>query len=137
MKVILSIKPEYADKILDGSKRYEFRKVNFALTGVKSVIIYATKPIGKVVGEFEIDVVHIDSPKNIWAKTKNFAGVKKSFFDAYYQDRDRAVAIGVGRVNKYDTPMALEDFGDNVTPPQSFRYIDNDGQREQLSLGIN
>lgn len=126
MKVILSIKPEYAEKILDGTKRFEFRKAAFSSEDVRTVLIYATKPIGKVVGEFDIDEVHIDRPNKIWSKTKLFAGVNKSFFDEYFKNRNVAVAIGVGSVRRFPEPKQLTDFGDNLTAPQSFRYLPAD-----------
>ena len=48
MRVLLSIKPEFAEKILNGAKRYEFRKQAFAQP-VEAVVLYATKPVGKIV----------------------------------------------------------------------------------------
>jgi predicted transcriptional regulator len=123
MKVILSIKPEYAIKILDGTKKFEFRKCGFSVDNVATVVIYATKPVGKVVGEFEIADVHKDAPKRIWEKTKRHAGVKKNFFDTYYADRQTAFAIAVGKVIKYETPIELDSLGVGLTPPQSYRYL--------------
>lgn len=123
MKVILSIKPAFAEKILDGSKRFEFRKCGFSITGVETVVIYATKPVGKVVGEFSIAEVHKDAPSRIWAKTKKHAGINKSFFDQYYADRDTAYAIAVGTVTKYEEPVEITSLGAEITPPQSYRYL--------------
>lgn len=133
MKIILSIKPEYANKILDGSKKFEFRKVSFSSSQVESVLIYATKPVGKVVGEFEVETVHVDAPQKIWNKTKKYAGIKKSFFDEYYKDRSVAVAIAVGKVQRYEEPIDLRSLGAELTAPQSFRYLPND---DQMSLAL-
>ena len=47
MNVLLSIKPEFAFKIFDGTKKYEFRKSIFKKPGVKKVIVYASSPTGK------------------------------------------------------------------------------------------
>ncbi|MFN3734602.1 ASCH domain-containing protein [Comamonas testosteroni] len=123
MKVILSIKPAFAEKILDGTKRFEFRKCGFTVRGVETVVIYATKPIGKVVGEFSIAEVHKGEPARIWEKTKDHAGINKHFFDEYYEDRHTAYAIAVGTVTKYEEPMELESLGAGITPPQSYRYL--------------
>lgn len=57
MKVILSIKPQFAEKIFDGSKKYEFRRTLFKNKKVKIVIVYASAPISKIIGEFEIDEI--------------------------------------------------------------------------------
>ena len=125
MRVLLSIKPEYVSKILSGEKRFEFRKVGFSNPAVRTVVIYATKPVGKVVAEFEVTDIYQDSPSEIWQRTKAYAGVKKEFFDMYYAGRTSAVAIGVGRVVVYERPIDLKEFGGPKSPPQSFCYIDS------------
>ena len=53
MNVILSIKPEFVEKIFSGEKQYEYRKVLFKQK-VDTVYIYASRPISKIVGEFKI-----------------------------------------------------------------------------------
>lgn len=135
MKVILSIKPQYAEKILNGSKKFEFRKAGFSMPGVTTVVIYATKPVGKVVGEFEIDCIHIGAPSSIWKKTKIYAGIDRKFFDEYYRDKSVAVAIGVGEVKRYRHALEISSLGEGITAPQSFRYLHGSDQR-QLSLPI-
>ena len=96
MRVLLSIKPEFAEKILNGTKRYEFRKQGFSKP-VDTVVLYATKPVGKIVGEFKLKTVHADVPEQIWRLTENFAGINKLFFDAYFQNRGKAYALEVER----------------------------------------
>ncbi len=58
MKVLLSIKPEYAYRILDGTKRYEFRRRVHRDPRVHTVVIYATNPDGKELGAFSIKSVY-------------------------------------------------------------------------------
>ncbi|EOZ0881784.1 ASCH domain-containing protein [Serratia sp. Lou2A] len=123
MKVLLSIKPEYAEKILDGSKKFEFRKGIFKNEKITTVVIYATMPIGKIVGEFQVDSVLTGSPDAVWAETKKFAGITKEFFDMYYEGREKAFAIKIGSVDKFDAPLPLSALGNNITPPQSYRYL--------------
>ena len=72
MKVLLSIKPEFVEKIFAGTKKYEFRKSLFKKSGVKYVVIYASAPIKRVVGEFEIDNILSDDVDVIWDRTKVF-----------------------------------------------------------------
>lgn len=123
MKVLLSIKPEFAEKILDGSKRFEFRKGIFKNNMVKSVVIYATMPIGMVVGEFDIENIIQDKPSEVWKLTKKYAGISKEFFDCYFDSREKAVAIQIHNVKKYDKPVSLSSLGKNITAPQSYRYL--------------
>lgn len=126
MKVLLSIKPEYAEKILQGVKRYEFRKCIFKNRNVRTVVIYATMPVGKVVGEFDFEEVLSDSPSVIWSETCEFSGVSRNFFNSYFKGRLVAHAIKVGVVRRYDTPLALSRFVPNGSAPQSYRYLRDD-----------
>ena len=123
MKVLLSIKPEYADKILSGEKRFEFRKSIFKRQGIQTVIIYATMPVGKVVGEFDIEHILSDEPKFILDKTCALSGITKSFFDSYFYERSTAYAIEVKSVKKYDIPISLNELKSGLKAPQSFAYI--------------
>lgn len=123
MRVLLSIKPEYVEKILDGSKKYEFRKNMFKRREVKTVVIYSTMPVGKVVGEFDIEKVINDEPQKVWDKTSKYAGISQDYFDEYFSGRQVAIAIKVGDVTKYDEPLCIKAFGDDMVAPQSYRYL--------------
>lgn len=120
---MLSIKPEYVEKIFDGTKKFEFRKNLFKRDGIKSVVIYSTMPVGRVVGEFDVSELIADLPEVVWEKTRSYAGIDKKFFDSYYDNRQRAVAIGIGDVRRYEQPLPLVELGIGSTPPQSYRYL--------------
>ena len=122
MRVLLSIKPEFAEKILNGTKRYEFRKQNFS-KNVETVVIYATKPVGKIVGEFKLKAVLEGTPEQIWQQTEKFSGIHKSFFDAYYRNRKKAYALQTEDVVRYAEPLEPKDFMADFVAPQSYRYI--------------
>lgn len=123
MKVLLSIKPEYVNKIFSGEKKYEYRKSLFSREGVTTVIIYATMPVGKVVGEFEIDMILSDTPKEIWKKTQLSSGINQMFFDEYFDGRDKAFAIKIANFMVYDKPQNINEIIKRSHPPQSFCYV--------------
>lgn len=123
MKVLLSIKPEFAEKILRGQKHYEFRKVLPKAPGLKTIVIYATMPLGKIVGEFDIAEILSDTPRNIWSETANFSGISKRFFNEYFQGKEIAHAIKVKKVRRYRTPRELSSVLASGIAPQSFCYI--------------
>lgn len=122
MRVLLSIKPEYADKIFDGTKKYEFRKALFKRLDVKSVVVYASAPRQEVIGEFTIADILTDTVEELWSKTYEFSGISKQFYDTYFANREHANAICVGRIHRYKNPKKLQDFAIKY-PPQSFAYI--------------
>jgi predicted transcriptional regulator len=123
MKVLLSIKPEFAEKIFDGTKRFEFRRRIYKNEAVKSVIVYASAPISKVIGEFEIKTVHHDDLNSLWDSTFEFAGISEAFYREYFNGKDSGYAIEVKEVRKYREPLGIrESYG--ISPPQSFAYVD-------------
>ncbi|WP_254853812.1 ASCH domain-containing protein, partial [Salmonella enterica] len=85
--ILLSIKPEFAESILNGYKKFEFRKTIFRNKEARVVVIYATMPVGKVIGEFEIDGVLSSQPDELWDMTKKYAGITRDFFDEYFSER--------------------------------------------------
>ncbi|MBK5225430.1 MAG: ASCH domain-containing protein [Thermoleophilia bacterium] len=123
MKVLLSIKPEFAHKIFEGTKRYEYRKAIFRDDGVRKILVYASDPIKKVIGEFEIGSILQDEPQVLWTKTKAHAGISKKRFLKYFENKATGYAIEVKTPNLYDLPVPLECFM-VTTPPQSFMYLD-------------
>ena len=60
-KILLSINPEHVENIMNGNKLFEFRKVRCRLE-VNKIIIYATFPVMKVVGEADVIDVIVDFP---------------------------------------------------------------------------
>src|SRR5258708_10038551 len=56
---VLSIKPEYAEAIFSGKKRFEFRRAIFK-HDIKVVVVYITSPVGQVAGEFNVDDIITD-----------------------------------------------------------------------------
>ncbi|PGN60753.1 hypothetical protein CN966_05685 [Bacillus cereus] len=123
MKVLLSIKPEFVKEILLGNKRFEYRKNIFKRKDISSVVVYATKPYGKVVGEFEIENILIDEPKIIWGKTKNYSGITQNYFNSYFEGRQTGVAIQIKEFKEYANHLDLVDFDKTIkVAPQSFCY---------------
>lgn len=123
MKVLLSIKPQFVDEIFNGNKKFEYRKSIFKRKGIKSVVIYATMPIGKIVGEFDIEEILEEHPEALWKKTGKYSGISKDFYDSYFIDRDKGYAIKIKSLNKYDVPRCPHQMYGKFTAPQSFKYL--------------
>lgn len=123
MRILLSLLPEFAEGILSGAKRFEYRKVVPKRSEVRTVVIYATMPVGMVVGEFEIKEVIKDHPTELWERTEWGAGISEEYFKRYYSGRKQGVAFAVKNPRRYDKPLSLLEVARTSTPPQSFQYI--------------
>lgn len=121
MTAILSIKPEYAEAIFNGTKKYEFRKVVFK-KHVDKVKLYVSKPVGKIVGEFDVDGILEHSPEELWDKTSQYAGIDKESYLEYFKGKNLAFAIKIKNAVKYKEAICPYTQFSNFTPPQSFMY---------------
>ncbi len=121
MKVVLSIKPEFAFKIFDGTKKFEFRKAIFKNDKIKTVIVYASSPVQQVIGEFEIEKIINKDIDTLWGLTQKFSGITEDYFYQYFANREDGYAIQIKKAIKYKQPKCLRaDY--NLLPPQSFAY---------------
>ena len=123
MKILLSIKPEFVKEIASGNKKFEYRKAIFKNKDVKTIVIYSTMPVGKIVGEFDIGDILEEHPSVLWEKTKEYAGVNEQFYREYFNGRDRGYAISIKKLKMYKKPICPYTQEEKFTAPQSFKYL--------------
>lgn len=121
--VLLSIKPEFVERIFDGTKRYEFRRALFKRPDITKIVIYASSPIRKVVGEIRIGNILKMTPSCLWKKTKEYSGIDKERFDLYFSGKEHGYAIEIVKAKRYKEARTLIDEYDLKYPPQSFAYV--------------
>ena len=120
--IILPIKKEYVDLILDGKKKFEFRK-RLCKEEISKIIIYETAPTKLVVGEVRVEEKLILPKGELWRLTQHYAGVEKQFYDQYFEKQGNACAYKLGKAVRYKVPLELISFGVNGVL-QSFAYVD-------------
>lgn len=120
-KILISINPEHVKNIVNGTKKFEYRKIA-AKQDVSSIIIYETTPIKRVVAEAEIIEVLMNTPEELWKQTSEASGISKEFFDSYFDGREVAYAYKLGEIKVYKQPKYLSDYGVKAAP-QSFVYV--------------
>ncbi len=120
-RMLLSIKPEYVNKIISGKKKYEFRKFH-CRPDVDTIVIYATTPVKRVIGEASILAIIEGCVEEVWKQTFPQGGISKTAYKEYYKNKDIAIAYHLGDVTTYEVPLELSDVGLSYAP-QSFAYI--------------
>lgn len=134
MKALVSIRPEYVERILSGEKTYEYRRRIFKHPGVDTLAIYATMPVGKVVAEAGIVTILESTPEDIWERTGRHAGISEDRFRAYFHGCGTAYAIGLRDVHAFTRPLTLAEYAPGIVrAPQSFVYIHEDVRRPAAS----
>jgi len=128
----MSIKPEFAEKIFNGNKLYEYRRV-VPVEKFKIVIVYSSFPDKRVIGEFEVERILSERLIALWAATKESSGISEFFFWKYFENKEVGNAIKIKNAVRYKIAKSLDDYG-YKRPPQSFCYI---GQKKGHSLADN
>ncbi len=116
MNVLMSIRPEYVGKILNGEKRYEFRRKIFK-KNINEVLVYSTAPVKRITMTFKVKNIIAAPPQLIWDRYHEFGGISHDEFFKYFQNCNTGYAIEIDNAKK------LEPYELNIRPPQSYMYI--------------
>jgi len=130
--VVLSIKPVYSEKILEGRKTVELRR-RFPVSAPDGTLayIYSTSPVKAIVGTAEIKKVLKLSVEDIWNRFESHASIERDNFDQYFEGLDFGYALVFDQVRALSRPWPLDELRERFSfePPQSFLYAKRDLRR--------
>ncbi len=122
---ILSIKPQYSEQILAGSKRVELRR-RFPVNVPSGTLayIYSSSPTRALTGVATIEGVSKLSLDNLWESYSHISGIDKAGFDDYFSGLDMGFAIVFSDARSLRRSIELSELRDkfDFQPPQSFLY---------------
>lgn len=125
--LLMSIRPRFTNKILNGDKLIEIRKKFNHKWAKKRVTLYSTSPTKCVMGYASIHNIVSDSPRNIWEQFGSVLGCTRKEFDSYTQGLAKVYAIQLVNVNPYKNPIPLTQLSwfldTDLTPPQSYASL--------------
>src|SRR5690554_7048719 len=84
--IILAIKPQYVERIMSGTKKFEYR-TRIPKNNINKIIIYSSYPVKKIIVEVEIIEVLEMSPEELWETTKDFGGIRSEEHTSELQSR--------------------------------------------------
>lgn len=135
--VFLSIRPKWAEKILNREKKYEFRRSAPTLDPPYDVLLYATDGASEIVGEARVDRVLSDTVENLLNRTLEETPHSYSEIEEYFSGNDIGQALHISNVTRYKEPIHKEDIQetlDDFRPPQNFLYLSPDENPEFFKL---
>ncbi len=123
--VVLSVHPQYSDKIFKGIKTVELRR-RFPVAAPRGITayIYSTSPVRAMVGSTEIkDVIKLPVA-DIWKKFGSKAQISRSDFDKYFSGLQEGFALTMTNPKSFTRPIDLAELRERFgfEPPQSFLY---------------
>ena len=137
--IIMSIHPNWADKIYAGEKTIEWRKSRLKTYSEETKIyMYETSPVKMVTGCFTLKTKFINTPDPDYPFARiNFRDSDAKHLMIENIERMGCVPIGklreylkdsdgygwrINKVEKFEKPMPLSEFG-LKRPPQSWQYL--------------
>ena len=132
--ILLPIKPQYVEKIFNGTKVWEFKKA-LPTQRFDKVIMYATKPVGLVVGVFDVPKIFylfdatvdcLEKKRRLsvfWEEIKDGDGAGITFeeLESYYKKSRGGHVFQITNVVKFEKGIPLS-FVRIMKVPQSWMY---------------
>jgi len=123
--VVLSVRPHYSEKIMQGKKTVELRR-RFPVSAPRGTIayIYCTSPVRAMVGRAEItDVIKLPVA-DIWKKYASCASIRRPEFDSYFEGVKEGFALKFANARPFPRQLNLAELRERFgfEPPQSFLY---------------
>lgn len=121
--ILLSVKPRFAEQILTGAKKVEFRR-SWAAEPVGLAVIYSSSPVQRLVGIVDVDGAVVASPTNVWNKCRQLGpGLERKELMEYFAGKNQAYGVLLGKVTLPPKPVPPKSIFKGFRPPQSYRYL--------------
>lgn len=122
--ILLTIQLQYWQRVLDGIKHYEYRRV-FRHEAVNA-FIYAPMPVGKMLGYVEFDVPIHDTLEEICRIAESEAPGSTPGMMEYMAGLTKAYAVPILKHEEIE-PITLKQVRErfpDFSPPQSYSILD-------------
>jgi predicted transcriptional regulator len=136
--LLISIKPQYVEKILGGTKTVELRKCIPKIPRNGHVVIYSTAPEMAIVGFGVVKEIVNTAPLNLWRSHGTQMGIDKAAYLDYYKNSETAVGLVLESITKLNHPISLSFIKGRISrfsPPQTFRYL-TDSETKKIGLKV-
>ncbi|ROP37212.1 ASCH domain-containing protein [Saccharothrix texasensis] len=123
--LLLSLRPRFAQAILDGTKTVELRRTRVSAPPGTLLVIYSSSPVMAVVGVATLADRDTASPATIWRRYRSQLGLSQAEFSDYFAGAEQATALSIAAPRTLPTPLTLARLRAHSAfqPPQSYRYI--------------
>ncbi|QDI63521.1 F0F1 ATP synthase subunit alpha [Ureaplasma urealyticum] len=120
--IMISISPNESEQLFDNGRSVVFFKVAPKYP-VEKVLVYVTSPIQKVIGEFDLLKIDVNSVNSSWNKYRSSSVIssRKEYLE-YFSSHKEAHALLASKVYKYRRPKDLVSFN-MKKGPSGFTYL--------------
>jgi predicted transcriptional regulator len=135
--VLLSVRPRFANALLNGTKTVEMRRRPMRLHGGALCLLYASSPTRALTGALRATGVDHGTPDELWRRHGPRTALTREEYDDYLDGRSSACALLITAVLVFETPVPLAELrrrSGAFVAPQSYRFLD-DGELKTLLNG--
>ena len=126
MDVIISVRPEYVQRIIAGKKSIEIRTKRPNLGAGDTIWIYEKLPTGHISVRTQVDCLKTMTPLSAWRKHKTKIGISCEEYKDYVNGRELISLIFLRAVRVLHRPVSLEQLRyahSEFCPPQFMRKV--------------
>lgn len=121
--ILLSIKPTFANLILEGCKRVELRRA-IPSQPISTIVIYSSSPVQAIVALADVSEIVEGSPSRLWTISKdNGGGLTRAALLAYFESKKIGYALMLENVRVFAKPVTPTKVFKKFSAPQSFKYL--------------
>jgi predicted transcriptional regulator len=123
---LLSVRPRFADALLDGTKTVEIRRRRARIADGSLCLLYASSPVCALVGAIRVRRTDADTPDALWSRWGEQAGLSRLEYDSYLCGSTLPCAIVVAAAVALHYPISLDELRrrqDDFVTPQSYRFL--------------
>ncbi len=125
--LLMSLKPEFAELILQGRKTVELRRKFSKKYEGATIVFYITQPVQQFMFTATITQVDHSQKKYLWSMYKQECGITQAGFEHYFSGADYGYAILLSNVKLIPNQLDLEhakNIYPQLRPPQSFQRLE-------------
>ena len=125
--VLLSLKPRFAEAILEGVKTVELRRAEPKIETPTLALLYVASPVRSLIGTCIITSVWSADLGDLWRKHEREVGLPYHEFQQYFKGVDKGTALALAEPQTFSRKIHLQDLRakrGGFRPPQSFAYVD-------------
>ncbi len=135
--VLLSIRDKYAQRIIEGTKKAEIRRLFSSKMNISRVYVYVPSPQKKFIGYFQVTKINKMPIDKLWKKSGKESSLTRDEFFMYFSGKDVGFSIHFDTFISFSRPKSLDFVRNNYPdfyPPQSFIYVSK--RMESLLLSV-
>lgn len=122
--LIISIRPQFVEAILEGTKTVELRRTRPNVEIGSLIIFYSSSPTRAIVGWASLAGMVEGTPDQLWDDHGERAAIAEDEYDLYFAGTDSAYGLELEDVVQAAEPVPLATIRSlGIEPPQSWRYL--------------